>query len=87
MPCFVLKLGLGCAALLAVRCGGAERGGGDPNDLRLLTDVLRDNARVALAAYDDSVSTARALEGAVEGLLEDPSERTLASSRVAWRVG
>ncbi len=41
-------------------------------------------AALAEAAYGDSAATARALQAAVEALVQDPSEATLAAARQAW---
>src|SRR3546814_13470395 len=46
--------------------------------------VLTTYADIAHAAYQDSLTTAEALRQAVEKLLADPSEDTLAAARAAW---
>src|SRR3546814_4018797 len=46
--------------------------------------VLTTYADIAHAAYQDSLTTAEALRQAVEKLLADPSEDTLAAAREAW---
>jgi len=46
--------------------------------------VLDTYADIAEAAYGDSLSTAKTLKTAVEALLAEPSDRTLAEARVAW---
>ncbi|MBU2963277.1 peptidase [Citreicella sp. C3M06] len=48
-------------------------------------DVLTNYADIALAGYEDSLTTAQALEAAVDALIADPSEATLAAARDAWR--
>jgi len=47
-------------------------------------DVLDTYADIALAKYEDSVTTARALQDAVDALVANPSEQTLAAARDAW---
>nr|WP_246226222.1 imelysin family protein [Chelativorans xinjiangense] len=46
--------------------------------------VLNTYADIALAGYEDSLETARALQGAVDALIADPSEETLTAAREAW---
>ncbi|WP_163272217.1 imelysin family protein [Chelativorans alearense] len=46
--------------------------------------VLTTYADIALAGYEDSLETARSLQGAVDALIADPSEQTLAAAREAW---
>jgi putative iron-regulated protein len=48
--------------------------------------VLDTYADIALAGYEDSLTTARALQTAVEALVADPSEAMLAAARDAWRA-
>jgi putative iron-regulated protein len=47
-------------------------------------DVLATYSDIALAGYEDSLSTARALDAAVDNLIADPSEATLLAARAAW---
>lgn len=46
--------------------------------------VLATYADIAHAAYEDSLITARALQAAVDALIANPSEATLAAAREAW---
>lgn len=46
--------------------------------------VLDTYADIAEAAYGDSLSTARALSGAVDALIASPSDETLAAAKAAW---
>lgn len=46
--------------------------------------VLANYADIALAGYEDSLATARALDAAVDNLLALPNEATLAAARSAW---
>ncbi|MBN9333919.1 MAG: peptidase [Devosia sp.] len=49
-------------------------------------DVLANYANIALAGYEDALTTAKALEAAVDALIANPSEETLAAARTAWKV-
>lgn len=46
--------------------------------------VVAHYADIALAAYGDSLTTAKGLRSAVDALLADPSDATLAAAREAW---
>lgn len=46
--------------------------------------VLETYADIAHAAYEDSLTTAKTLQEAIEKLVADPSEDTLAAARQAW---
>ncbi|WP_088622245.1 imelysin family protein [Oceanicola sp. 22II-s10i] len=46
--------------------------------------VLDTYADIAAAKYADSLTTAQALQGAVDALVASPSEQTLAAAREAW---
>ncbi|MCR8550156.1 peptidase [Salipiger sp. P9] len=46
--------------------------------------VLDTYADIALAGYEDSLTTAKALQEAVAALIASPSEETLAAARSAW---
>lgn len=47
--------------------------------------VLATYSDIALAKYEDSLVTAKALDAAVDAFLDSPSEATLATARAAWR--
>lgn len=47
-------------------------------------EVLTTYADIAHAGYEDSLTTAQALNDAVEALIASPSEDTLAAARAAW---
>lgn len=49
-------------------------------------DVTRHYADLALAGYQDSLTTAQALQAAVTDLLATPSEATLQAARDAWKA-
>ncbi|PLX38546.1 MAG: peptidase [Hyphomicrobiales bacterium] len=46
--------------------------------------VLETYADIAHAGYEDSLITAKALDGAIEALIAKPSDETLAAARTAW---
>jgi putative iron-regulated protein len=46
--------------------------------------VLETYADIAHAGYSDALSTAKALDAAIDGLIENPSEATLLAARAAW---
>ena len=46
--------------------------------------VVAHYTNIAAAAYDDSVTTAQALQQAVAALVAQPSEATLGAARSAW---
>jgi putative iron-regulated protein len=76
MRLFRLSLLLGTCAL-ALPAIAAE-----PTD----AEILDTYADIALAGYEDALTTARALDTAVEALIANPSEDTLAVARDAWRA-
>ncbi|NGM46271.1 peptidase [Rhodobacter sp. SGA-6-6] len=47
-------------------------------------DVVRTYADIAAAGYADSLSTAKALQAAVDALIATPSDETLKAARDAW---
>ncbi|MEQ8695672.1 MAG: imelysin family protein, partial [Bauldia litoralis] len=49
-------------------------------------DVLTTYADIALAGYEDSLTTAQALDAAIGSLVANPSEATLNAARAAWVV-
>ena len=50
------------------------------------SDVVETYTKIAHATYADSLLTARALQAAVDDLLANPNQSTLAAAREAWRV-
>jgi putative iron-regulated protein len=48
--------------------------------------VIENYADVVLATYEDSVAAARAMDAAIDALLANPSEETLAKARTQWRA-
>jgi putative iron-regulated protein len=49
-------------------------------------DVLATYADMALAGYEDSLATAKALDAAIDALIADPSEATLTAAKDAWKA-
>ena len=49
-------------------------------------DVLNHYADLALAGYEDSLTTAKALDVAIDALIADPSEATLDAAKEAWKA-
>ncbi len=47
--------------------------------------VLKTYADIALAGYEDALTTAKALDAATDALIAAPSEATLAAARDAWK--
>ncbi|WP_425405823.1 imelysin family protein [Hwanghaeella sp.] len=47
-------------------------------------DVLGTYSDIALAGYEDSLATARALDAAIDNLIAQPSDATLLAARAAW---
>ncbi len=46
--------------------------------------VVQQYADLALAKYEDSLATARTLQGAIEALRENPSPDAMRAARAAW---
>ncbi|MET3924368.1 imelysin family protein [Devosia sp. 2618] len=49
-------------------------------------DVLANYADIALAGYEDALTTAKALDAAIDALIATPSEATLTAAREAWKA-
>ena len=47
-------------------------------------EIVRTYSDIALAGYEDSLSTAKALDAAIESLASSPSEASLSAARAAW---
>jgi putative iron-regulated protein len=47
-------------------------------------DILKTYADIALAGYEDALTTARALDAATDALIASPSDETLLAARAAW---
>jgi len=48
------------------------------------SDVLNTYADIAHAGFEDSLTTARTLKSAIEGLIASPSDDTMLAARTAW---
>jgi putative iron-regulated protein len=48
--------------------------------------ILDTYAAIALAGYEDALTSAKALDAAAEALIANPSEATLAAARAAWKA-
>ena len=48
--------------------------------------VIATYADIALAKYEDSLVTAKALDAAIEALIAKPSDETLKAAREAWKA-
>lgn len=70
------------AAILIYVCAGcAPR---EPDDPR--RPIVENYAAIVLATYQDSLAAVRALDEAVDALIEHPSEATLAAARERWKA-
>lgn len=56
----------------------------EPKDTR--QPVLENYAQLVLATYEDTISTARELDQAIDALLANPSEETLNAARERWKA-
>ena len=72
--------GLAAAALIALAPVVADAQSSKP----AYKDVAKTYADMAQAGYEDAASTAKALKKAVDALVADPSDATLAAARKAW---
>ena len=72
-----LALSIGMAAMSAGFAGAAEP---------TAEDILKTYADIALAGYEDALSTAKALDAATDALIANLSEETLTAAREAWRA-
>ncbi|HGF6842331.1 TPA: imelysin family protein, partial [Salmonella enterica] len=66
------------AVLLAALTGGAAQAAAEPKA------VLQTYSDIALAGYEDSLATAKALRTAIDALIDKPSAATLQAARAAW---
>ena len=73
-----INVGVTAAGLSLVLAASASMAATDK------TAVLETYADIALAGYEDSLTTARALDGAIDALIATPSADTLAAAREAW---
>ncbi|MBO1114321.1 imelysin family protein [Bordetella petrii] len=66
------------ALLAAALTGGAARAAADPKA------VVQTYSDIALAGYEDSLASAKALRTAIEALADKPSAQALQAARAAW---
>lgn len=73
------------AATMVTGCGSSSSSN-DDNVINLenVQKVLNTNADIALAAYNDSVNTAKALETAIDTFADDPTQANLGAAKEAW---
>ncbi len=48
--------------------------------------VIKTYSDIALAEYEDALTTAKALDTAVDGLIAKPSQETLDAAKAAWKA-
>ncbi|MEM8628410.1 MAG: imelysin family protein, partial [Pseudomonadota bacterium] len=73
---FKLSTALGTALLAATPALAGGHGS--------KADVLDNYANIALAKYEDSLTTAQALQAAVNDLVANPSAEALQAAKTAW---
>ncbi|CAM4254761.1 Peptidase [Bordetella tumbae] len=66
------------ALLMAALTGGAVQAAAEPKA------VVKTYSDIALAGYEDSLTTAQALRTAIDALVAKPSAETLKAARTAW---
>jgi putative iron-regulated protein len=72
---------------LALTLGMAAMGAGFANAAEPTADeILKTYADIALAGYEDALTTAKALDAATDALIATPSEETLKAAQDAWRA-
>ena len=76
-----MKQVLAIGVLLASLSGGVALAQG-PSE----ADVLRIYADIALAGYEDSLTTAKALDVAIDAFVANPSEAGLTAAKDAWKA-
>lgn len=79
------------SASLITACGGGGGSNDDDNttptsliNIENVSKVLETNADIALAVYNDAITTAQALKSALTALRADPTETTLQAAKDAW---
>lgn len=72
---------------LALSIGMAAMGAGLANAAEPTADaILKTYADIALAGYEDALTTAKALDAATDALIANASEETLTAAREAWKA-
>jgi putative iron-regulated protein len=74
-------------SMLALSIGIAAVGSGPVSAAEPTADaILANYANIALAGYEDALTTAKALDAATDALIANPSDETLAAAREAWKA-
>lgn len=72
---------------LALSIGMAAMGAGLANAAEPTADaILKTYADIALAGYEDALTTAKALDAATDALIANTGEETLTAAREAWKA-
>jgi putative iron-regulated protein len=69
---------------LALSFGIAAMGVGTACAQPTTDDILKTYADIALAGYEDALTTAKALDAATDALIANPSAETLEAAKAAW---
>jgi putative iron-regulated protein len=78
---FIRVAALAVATLIFASTGCTRREADDPR-----RPIVETYADIVLATYEDALSTAGALDAAVDALIAQPSEQTLATARDRWKA-
>lgn len=78
----MMKHGLRLVAVLAMTVSSHALMAAEPTPEAIL-DTYAD---IALAGYEDSLTTAKALDAAVDALIANPTDETLKAARDAWKA-
>ncbi len=81
----VLLMPLLALSLSVAACSDSDDGG-DVNNLEKIRQVLKTNADIALAAYTDSLETAKLLQTALETFVATPTQANMDAAKKAWLV-
>ena len=74
-----ITVGCACALLLA-GCSGGSSDSGTPGTTVTTAEVVKTDAQIAFAAYSDAITTAQAMQTALQALVDTPSEATLTAA-------
>ena len=73
-----MKTATGTAILMVALAAPAGANAAEPDK------ILETYSDIALAGYEDSLTTAKALDAAIDALVAAPSDETLSAARTAW---
>lgn len=79
IPSFAAALALSSAAIISISASGA-RAETDP------AAVIKTYGDIGQAMYEDALASAKELQAAVDALIADPTEETLAAAKEAWKA-